>query len=109
MKIPFEAMENKIPLMFQFLANEDDDVSGAVSKFAHDYITVLKTLPELTDGQRQRVKELLFVVVKKMKFDESYSFDSEVSTSLALLMQGGVPVTTEVVDCEELTSSVGFP
>ena len=67
--------------MFRFLANEDDDVSGAVSKFAHDYITVLKTLPELSDSQKQLVKDLLFVIVKKMKFDDSYSFDSEVGVS----------------------------
>ena len=77
-KVVLQCMENKVPLMFNFLAHEDDDVSGAVIKFAHDYITVLKQSQPLTEQQKANVKNLMFVIVKKMKYDDSYGFDQEV-------------------------------
>lgn len=70
------ALENKIPLLFKFLSNEDDDVSGTVTQFAHDYITHLKSAP-ITERQKQNMKEMLFVIMKKMKYDDSYSFEAE--------------------------------
>ena len=74
-----QALENKVPYLFRFLGDEDDDVSGAVSQFAHDYINILKQCPQVTPKQREHMQGLLLVVIKKMKFDESYNFDSEVS------------------------------
>ena len=79
-KIMFDALLNKIPLMLKFLGNEDDDVSGAVGKFAHDWLTLLKTISPLNDTLKQFVKQLLYIVIRKMKYDESYSFESEVRT-----------------------------
>ncbi len=78
-KLVMQGLETKVPLLFTFLAHEDDDVSGAVAKFAHDYITLLKQITPISDGQKQNVKHLLFVVIKKMKYDDSYGFDQEVS------------------------------
>ena len=37
-----QAIENKLPLLFQFLGHDDDDISLAITGFAHDYIGVLK-------------------------------------------------------------------
>ena len=59
-KIPLEALENKIPLMLKFLANEDDDVSGAVTQLSHDYITTLKQLTPLADCRKQLVKVRIY-------------------------------------------------
>ncbi len=78
-KVIFDALHSKIPLMLKFLGNEDDDVSGAVTKFAHDWLTLLKQLSPLTGTLKQYVKELLYTVINKMKYDESYSFDNGVS------------------------------
>jgi len=75
--VPLEALESKIPLMFKFLGHEDDDVSGGVVQFAHDYISLLKQLPTVSDRHKQEVKELLYIIIKKMKYDGSYSFDHE--------------------------------
>lgn len=36
----FQAIENKIPLMLEFLANEDDDASASVLDFLRDYLHV---------------------------------------------------------------------
>ena len=81
-KVIFDALHCKIPLMLKFLANEDDDVSGAVTKFAHDWLTLLKQLSPLTDTLKQYVKELLYTVINKLKYDESYCFDNGVSKPL---------------------------
>jgi exportin-T len=51
------ALEAKIPYMLRFLGDEDDDVSGAVSDFATEYISVLKTKgPPLSPAQRNHVE-----------------------------------------------------
>ncbi|KAK2148689.1 hypothetical protein LSH36_487g04031 [Paralvinella palmiformis] len=75
--VPLKALEHKVPLMFRFLRHEDDDVSGSVIQFAHDYISLLKQLPCVSEQQKQNVKDLLFIIMQKMKYDESYSFDHE--------------------------------
>ena len=82
-KVIFDALLNKIPLMLKFLGNEDDDVSGAVGKFSHDWLTLLKTLTPLNDTLKQSVKELLYIVIRKMKYDDSYCFESEVRTLIS--------------------------
>ena len=50
------ALENKVPLMFRFLGDEDDDVSGAVSVFAQDYISLLKQMGQLSKTQRENIE-----------------------------------------------------
>ena len=51
-----QALEKKIPLVFRFLGDEDDDVSGAVSVFTQDYISLLKQIGQLTKTQRENVE-----------------------------------------------------
>lgn len=72
-----QALEAKVPLMFRFLGDEDDDVSGAVTTFAQDYISLLKTFGQLSKKQRENIEALLYIVINKMKFDESYNFEQE--------------------------------
>ena len=50
------SLEMKVPLMFHFLGNDDDDVSGAISQYAHDYITLLKQTGPMTQTQQTNVK-----------------------------------------------------
>ena len=51
-----QAIEAKLPYLLQFLANADDDVSGTIAPFAHDYVTMLKQTVPLTDQQKEFVK-----------------------------------------------------
>ncbi|ELU12326.1 hypothetical protein CAPTEDRAFT_150306 [Capitella teleta] len=76
-QVALQMLEAKVPLMLTFLGHEDDDVSGAVAEFAHDYITVLKQVSPLQPHQRDNVKNLMIVVMGKMKFDDSYNHESE--------------------------------
>ena len=54
--VTLQALESKIPLMFRFLGDEDDDVSGAVATFAQDYISLLKTFGQMTGKQRENIE-----------------------------------------------------
>ncbi|XP_053377142.1 exportin-T-like isoform X1 [Mercenaria mercenaria] len=71
------AVENKVSLLFRFLGDEDDDVSGAVATFTTDYISLLKQMDPITPKQRENIEALLYILIKKMKFDESYNFEHE--------------------------------
>ncbi|XP_076447467.1 exportin-T-like [Babylonia areolata] len=72
------ALETKIPYMLRFLADEDDDVSAAAGDMATAYINLLKTKGSpLSPTQRTHVEGMLFTVVKKMKYDESYNFEQD--------------------------------
>ena len=55
-QIPAEAIEAKVPLVMELLGNEDDDVSGAVTMATHDYLSLLRQLPQLSGRQKQLVK-----------------------------------------------------
>lgn len=55
-RISRQAIEAKLPYMLQFLANTDDDVSGNIAPFAHDYVTLLKQTVPLSDCQKEFVK-----------------------------------------------------
>jgi hypothetical protein len=37
MEVTLQALESKVPLMFRFLSDDDDDVSGAVAQFSQEY------------------------------------------------------------------------
>ncbi len=50
------SLESKVALMLKFLEHEDDDVSGTVVQFAHDYITCLKQIPQPSQQHRQYAK-----------------------------------------------------
>jgi len=51
-----QAVEAKLPYMLKFLASTDDDVSGNIAPFAHDYLTLLKQTAPLSDCQKEFVK-----------------------------------------------------
>lgn len=51
-----QAVENKISLLFRFLSDEDDDVSGAVATFTTDYISLLKQMNPLSQKQRENIE-----------------------------------------------------
>ncbi|XP_071156256.1 exportin-T-like isoform X1 [Mytilus edulis] len=72
-----QALESKVPLMFRFLSDEDDDVSGAVAQFSQEYIALLKQMKPLSQKQRENMEGLLYIVIKKMTYDESYDFEHE--------------------------------
>ncbi|KAK3739040.1 hypothetical protein QZH41_001126 [Actinostola sp. cb2023] len=48
----------------QFLGDDDDDISHTVHGFAYAYLTLLK-------------QGILYIVIKKMKYDDSYNFAHE--------------------------------
>ena len=59
-----QAVENKVALLFRFLGDEDDDVSGAVATFTTDYISLLKQMNPLSQKQRENI-EVSKVFVKE--------------------------------------------
>jgi hypothetical protein len=50
------ALESKLPYMLWFLANSDDDVSGTIAPFAHEYVTLLKQSLPLNPNQKEFIK-----------------------------------------------------
>jgi len=56
-----QAIEAKLPYLLQFLSNADDDVSGTVAPFAHDYVTLLKQTTPLSDCQKEFVKVCVYI------------------------------------------------
>ncbi|XP_071784413.1 exportin-T-like [Asterias amurensis] len=72
-----QAVESKLPLMFDFLGHEDDDISLAVTGFAHDYIGVLKQIPKISPTQMSFMENMLYVVIRKFKYEDTYNFDSQ--------------------------------
>lgn len=57
-----QALENKVPLMFRFLGDEDDDVSGAVTSFAQEYISVLKQIRPHAAKQRENIEVIVSTI-----------------------------------------------
>uniref|UniRef100_A0A6A7FWH1 Exportin-T n=3 Tax=Hirondellea gigas TaxID=1518452 RepID=A0A6A7FWH1_9CRUS len=72
-----DAIENKTVLLLQFLASEYDDVSGAVFDFTRGYIQMFSVHGVLTDVHKGHLENLLFILINKTKYDESYNFDQE--------------------------------
>lgn len=75
--VTMAALEEKVPLMFRFLGDEDDDVSAAVIPFVQEYIGILKQMKQISPKHREHIEGLLYTVIKKMKYDDSYNFDHE--------------------------------
>lgn len=65
--------------LFRFLADEDDDVSEAVFEFCHAYLGIMKQLKSELIEDNNRIKNMLLVVIQKMKIDEEFNFDEEVT------------------------------
>lgn len=58
-----EGVERKVALMLSLLAHSDDDISGSVAQFAHDYLGLLKTLPSLNTQQAANVQVMFVLLV----------------------------------------------
>ncbi|XP_065829069.1 exportin-T-like [Oscarella lobularis] len=71
------AIESKLPLLYRFLGDEDDDVSQCVLGFAQAYVAILKHSGDLAQRCRSHVSNILSIAIKKLRYDESYDFDSE--------------------------------
>lgn len=72
-----QAAEDKLQYMFRFLDHEDDDVSQNASGFAYSYLTVLKQITNQSEHHKTNLRGMLHMVIKKMKYDDSYNFDRE--------------------------------
>lgn len=69
--------EEKLPYLFKFLDHDDDDVSQNVSGFGYSYLAVLKQMSNISEQQKANLRGILHVIIKKMKYDESYNFEHE--------------------------------
>ncbi|KAH9494515.1 hypothetical protein Btru_042329 [Bulinus truncatus] len=76
-EVTMRALEAKIPYMLRYLGDDDDDVSGCVIDFATEYIAMVKSLPSMSLIQKKHIEGLLFTIIKKMKYDNTYNFDKE--------------------------------
>jgi len=72
-----KAIEGKIPYMLRFLSHEDDDISETVTEFAHAYLGLLKQMKTIPPQHRDYLRKLLYIVIKKMKYDDDYDFEEE--------------------------------
>ncbi|XP_063847188.1 exportin-T-like [Scylla paramamosain] len=70
-----QAVESKVTLLLVFMASDYDDISAAVFDFARDYIQMIKQSAALSEVERGLLENMLYVVITKTKYDESYNFD----------------------------------
>ncbi|KAK2718745.1 hypothetical protein QYM36_005920 [Artemia franciscana] len=75
--VALDAIENKLPVIYAFLGNEDDDVSASVLEYIKEYIIILKQKALLSSVDRQHLESLISINFEKMKYDESYNFDND--------------------------------
>lgn len=54
--VTMAALEEKVPLMFRFLGDEDDDVSAAVIPFVQEYIGILKQMKQISPKHREHIE-----------------------------------------------------
>lgn len=71
------ALKTKLPLLFRFLGDEDDGISESVFGFTHGYISILKLHASIAEEHRHFFNDLLSIVIKKLRYDESYDFENE--------------------------------
>ncbi|XP_047735709.1 exportin-T [Hyalella azteca] len=71
------AIENKSVLLLQFFASEYDDVSAAVFDFSRAYIQMVKQIGHVSEVDKGRLENLLFIIINKTKYDDGYNFDQE--------------------------------
>lgn len=70
-----QAVENKVTLLLTFMASDYDDISAAVFDFARDYIQLIKQTGQISNVERGLLENMLYVVITKTKYDESYNFE----------------------------------
>ncbi|CAL4069597.1 unnamed protein product, partial [Meganyctiphanes norvegica] len=69
------AVENKVTLLLTFMASEYDDISAAVFDFARDYVQLVKQVGKMSPVEQGQLENMLYVVINKTKYDESYNFE----------------------------------
>lgn len=69
------AVENKVTLLLTFMASEYDDISAAVFDFARDYVQLVKQVGKMSPVEQGQLENMLYVVITKTKYDESYNFE----------------------------------
>lgn len=70
------AIEGKVRYMLEFLKNDYDEVSASVFEFSREYIHMLKG-KYISAEKLQVLETMLLTIAHKMKFDESYDFETE--------------------------------
>ena len=86
-------------LYCSFLGDEDDDISESMFGFAHAYVSILKSVrtgpmeqtilaqykqvvvlqhASIAEEHSHLFNDLLSLVIKKLQYDESYNFETEV-------------------------------
>eukprot|EP00118_Oscarella_pearsei_P000252 m.4515 g.4515 ORF g.4515 m.4515 type:complete len:847 (+) comp10890_c0_seq1:178-2718(+) len=71
------AIQSKLPYLYRFLGDEDDDVSQCVLGFANAYVALLKQNEGIAQRSRTHISHILSLVIKKLRYDESYDFEAE--------------------------------
>ncbi|XP_065673145.1 exportin-T isoform X2 [Hydra vulgaris] len=72
-----DAIDTNVLPMLRFLGDDDDDVSEAVFEFCHGYLNLLKQLNGTSICANKHIKDIILVVIKKLKFDEDFDFENE--------------------------------
>eukprot|EP01127_Copromyxa_protea_P013884 TRINITY_DN3781_c2_g1_i1.p1 TRINITY_DN3781_c2_g1~~TRINITY_DN3781_c2_g1_i1.p1 ORF type:complete len:482 (+),score=100.92 TRINITY_DN3781_c2_g1_i1:33-1478(+) len=75
-KFASDLLELYLPLLFKYMAHEDDEISETVAPFTRDYLLqILKKTATLTEAQDQHLTLLLQIIAHKIKYDEQYNFE----------------------------------
>ncbi|KAF7730156.1 pre-tRNA nuclear export protein [Apophysomyces ossiformis] len=77
----YALIEQTLPYMLKFLANEYDDTSTAVFAFVNDMLTIFKkqkkAMQPFTQAQQEFLGSLLSVTIMKMKYDDETDWGNE--------------------------------
>eukprot|EP00741_Cyanophora_paradoxa_P006603 tig00001027_g6388.t1 len=76
-----KAVVELIPIVFQFMESEDDDVSSAALPFVHAYVAMVsaqvKKGAAVSALEGEHFQKLLAAIARKLQYDETYSFERE--------------------------------
>ncbi|XP_037069727.1 exportin-T-like, partial [Pollicipes pollicipes] len=70
------AIGAKVQHMLAFLKCDYDDPSRSVIDFARDYVQLLKTKPMLSEAETGHVRDMVYVIIHKLKYDDDYDFQA---------------------------------
>lgn len=72
-----ESARAKMPVLLRFFINDDDDVSLQCVDAIKDFIDLEKKVKKNTDETNELLKQILFAIISKMKYDLEYNFDND--------------------------------
>ncbi|XP_037071829.1 exportin-T-like [Pollicipes pollicipes] len=75
-KLAKAAIGAKVQHMLAFLKCDYDDPSRSVIDFARDYVQLLKTKPMLSEAETGHVRDMVYVIIHKLKYDDDYDFQA---------------------------------